>query len=80
MKITNNLGIALISATLALGTVKAQSATDTASATTTNNHHTDEGNGFNPGWFGLVGLAGLMGLRKRDTHAYSGAGTATSRV
>jgi MYXO-CTERM domain-containing protein len=81
MKITSYVRIVLFSATIALGTVNAQTATDATSTPSTNNTRTDEGRGgFNPGWLGLLGLAGLMGLRKRDTHAYSGAGTATHRA
>jgi MYXO-CTERM domain-containing protein len=81
MKITSYIRIALFSAALALGTVNAQTATDTTGTASTNNTRTDEGHGFNPGWLGLLGLAGLIGLRKRDTHAYSGAGTAaTNRI
>lgn len=80
MKTINFARTAIFAALLVLGTANAQTATDTASTSNINNTHNDEGRGFNPSWLGLLGLAGLIGLRKRDTHAYSGASAATNRA
>jgi hypothetical protein len=31
----------------------------------------DDDNGFDKGWLGLIGLAGLLGLKRRDEHDVS---------
>jgi MYXO-CTERM domain-containing protein len=66
-----------------LGTANAQTATDTASTasgTSTTSTHPDDRRGFDYGWLGLIGLAGLLGLRKRDVVNHTHSGTGTSRV
>ncbi len=80
MKTTNYLRISLLSATLALGTVNAQTTTNPTMASAT--VHADEGRGFgfNPSWLGLLGLAGLIGLRRRNTAVYSGLSPAIGRT
>jgi MYXO-CTERM domain-containing protein len=61
------LRCALVAAGLVLGTANAQTPTDTSSTgTDTNRTHTDDGRGFDYGWLGLIGLAGLLGLRRRN--------------
>jgi MYXO-CTERM domain-containing protein len=66
-----------------LGTANAQTATDTASTasdTNTSSTHPDDRRGFDYGWLGLIGLAGLLGLRKRDVVNHTHSGTGTGRV
>lgn len=57
------LGVALLASPAMMN---AQSAQDTAS-TQTQNTGRDTDHGFNWGWLGLIGLAGLTGLRRRET-------------
>ncbi|MGI8958447.1 MAG: WGxxGxxG family protein [Bryobacteraceae bacterium] len=59
----------LLAGGLVLGTANAQTATDTASTasgTNTSSTRPDDRRGFDYGWLGLIGLAGLLGLRKRE--------------
>jgi MYXO-CTERM domain-containing protein len=69
---------------LLLGTVNAQTGTDTASTaatdTNTTRTHTDDARGFDYGWLGLIGLAGLLGLRKRNVVTDTRSDTRSNRV
>ena len=46
------------------GPVMAQDAGGTTGGTDTTTTTQEDRGGFNPGWLGLLGLAGLMGLRR----------------
>jgi MYXO-CTERM domain-containing protein len=66
-----------------LVTANAQTATDTSSSapgTNTSSTHPDDRRGFDYGWLGLIGLAGLLELRKRAVVNHSHSGTGTGRV
>jgi MYXO-CTERM domain-containing protein len=72
------LRTALLLTTMALGTIAAQTATDTSNpSASTNNMNTrnDDSRGFDYGWLGLLGLAGLLGFRRRDVHTHQGTAT-----
>jgi hypothetical protein len=50
---------------LSAQTAADRTGTDAGTATT----RTSRDDGFNPGWLGLLGLGGLLGLMPRKTHA-----------
>jgi MYXO-CTERM domain-containing protein len=83
MTTTKTLRYALVAAGLVLGTANAQAQTDTSSTGTDTNMsrtHTDDGRGVDYGWLGLIGLAGLLGLRRRNVVTDTRSDTRASRV
>ena len=72
----------LLAAGLALTTATAQTATDTSTSagTDTNATHTNDRRGFDWGWLGLLGLAGLLGLRRANHLTETRSGTGSNRV
>lgn len=59
------LAAALSLPAFAQGTGPTESAEASRSATTADNTLRDDDGGFEWGWLGLIGLAGLLGLRKQ---------------
>jgi len=72
----------LLAAGLALSTATAQTATDTSGTASgdTNATHMDDRRGFDWGWLGLIGLAGLLGLRRPNVLTETRSGTGSNRV
>ncbi|MFL6350795.1 MAG: WGxxGxxG family protein [Bryobacteraceae bacterium] len=70
MKPLKHVGLCVLATALTLGSARAQTTANDPNAagqnTNTTTNHSDDRRGFDYGWLGLVGLAGLMGLRKRD--------------
>ena len=62
---TSKLSRALAIGATALSLVAISPAVSAQTETNGNTQARDEG-GFNPGWLGLLGLAGLLGMRRRD--------------
>ena len=73
---------ALLIAGLTLGTATAQTTPDTSSTAgnTMSTTHTDDRRGFDWGWLGLIGLAGLLGRRRPNVVTDTRTGTGTNRV
>jgi MYXO-CTERM domain-containing protein len=72
----------LLAAGLALTTATAQTATDTSTSATTDTNatHMNDRRGFDWGWLGLLGLAGLLGLRRPNLLTETRSGTGSNRV
>ena len=82
MKLSKHLVLCLVATTLAVGTATAQTGTDTSSTATSNvnNTRTDDRRGFDYGWLGLIGLAGLLGLRRPAGRDVDALRTGTGRT
>jgi len=50
-----------------------------SSTSTMNTNQNNDDNDHDWGWIGLLGLAGLLGLRRRDTHVHHVDDTTTRR-
>lgn len=69
----------LVGSLLFLGIAAAAPAKPAAAQDTQNvPGNRDDDHGFNKGWLGLVGLAGLLGLKRRDDRTTSGIGQDTA--
>jgi MYXO-CTERM domain-containing protein len=69
VKALQRLTLGVLAAGLALGTAAAQTSDPNAAgpgANTTNTNRTEDRRGFDYGWLGLLGLGGLLGLRKQN--------------
>jgi MYXO-CTERM domain-containing protein len=73
--------IPILTGTLAVAATLPTFAQNTgAAADRTASARVDTDRGFDWGWLGLLGLAGLFGLKRRpDTDHYTGARTTTTR-
>jgi len=78
MKHIRPLALTVVMAAVTLGTVVSgqtggTDATNTAAPSASNSSSRTEDRGFDYGWLGLIGLAGLLGLRRRDDrHVHTG--------
>ncbi len=66
MKTLKHVAMYAFASVLLVATATAQTATTdtTNTGSNMNNTRTDDGRGFDYGWLGLLGLAGLLGLRR----------------
>ncbi len=82
MTTSKTVRLFMVAAGLALATANAQTGTDTSSTATNSmtTTHTDDRRGFDWGWLGLLGLAGLLGLRRPNVVTETRSGTGSNRV
>lgn len=82
MTTSKTVRLFMVVAGLALTTANAQTGTDTSSTATNSmtTTRTDDRRGFDWGWLGLLGLAGLLGLRRPNVVTETRSGTGTNRI